>query len=219
MSVATENFLKTVYQLSMIPGNSAKPGIVAQVLDITNAAATDMARNLSEKGLIQYRKYKEIKLTEAGRKEALWVIRKHRLWETFLHQVLNINLGEIHREAELLEHQTSDFLAGKINEYLGNPEFDPHGDPIPNQRGEVKIEKSFIPVFQAKEGKEYIIKRLYSSDDVFFEFCETNNLIINTTVVIEKQYPKQGMTSIKKGKTKIILNKDFTKRIYVKQKS
>ena len=86
---------------------------------------------------MEYKKYKELQLTEKGTKKALLVIRKHRLWEAFLHKTFDMSLHDIHREAELLEHETSDFLANKISEYLGNPKFDPHGDPIPNASGEI----------------------------------------------------------------------------------
>jgi DtxR family Mn-dependent transcriptional regulator len=215
MSIATENFLKTVYRLTVTPGIKAKPGLIAKELDISNAAATDMARNLADKELLHYEKYHEIRLTEKGKNEALRLIRKHRLWETFLFQLFNINLGEIHREAELLEHQTSDFLAGKISEYLGNPQFDPHGDPIPTESGEVQIENSFLPLTLVQEDRDYTIKRLYSASNDFFEFCENNGINIEENLRVEKQYPEQGMTTIKIRNTKIILNKDFANKIFV----
>ena len=215
MSTATENFLKTVYRLSMTPGAHAKSGIIAKELAVSHAAATEMSRNLAEKGLIKYEKYQEIKLTPKGKSEALRLLRKHRLWESFLFQLFDINLGEIHREAELLEHQTSDFLAGKISEYLGNPQYDPHGDPIPSEEGIVINEVSYLPLFEATEGTEYTIKRLFSSDDSFFEFCEANNIHLNKKIIIEKQYPEQDMTTIRIGKTKIVLNKTFANKIFV----
>lgn len=132
MSVSVENFIKTIYHLNEHAEKDTKPGSIAHELKISNAATTDMARKLSLKNLIHYQKYKPILLTPKGQKLALSVIRKHRLWETFLFEKFNLSLVEIHREAELLEHQTSDFLADKIEEFLGRPTIDPHGTPIPN---------------------------------------------------------------------------------------
>ncbi len=132
MSVSVENFIKTVYHLNENGEKDTKPGSIASELNISNAATTDMSRKLARKNLIYYQKYKPILLTAKGQKMALSVIRKHRLWETFLFENFNLSLDEIHREAELLEHQTSDFLADKIEELLGMPKVDPHGTPIPN---------------------------------------------------------------------------------------
>jgi len=217
MSISTENFLKAVYRLSMMPDGNTKPGRLANELGISNAAATDMSRNLASKDLIHYEKYRELKLTDKGKQEAIHLVRKHRLWETLLFQLFDINLGEIHREAELLEHQTSDFLAEKMSDYLGNPEFDPHGDPIPSREGKIQLKHSYVPLSRAKEGLSYTIKRLFSSDDAFFQFCESNGLNINAKLILEKQYPSSEMTLIKTESTKIILNSNFANNIYVTQ--
>lgn len=99
------------------------------MLNITNAALTDMARNLASKNLIVYTKYKPLSLTLSGQLLAMNVLRKHRLWETFLHQTLQLSLLEIHQQAEMLDHFTSDFLSEKIYLFLGYPTTDPHGDP------------------------------------------------------------------------------------------
>ena len=140
MSVAIENFVKAIYKNDMQDNNDTKPGNIAKKLGISNAAATDMAKKLATKDLLHYEKYQALQLTEKGTKMALNVVRKHRLWEALLFKMFDMSLHEIHREAELLEHETSDFLANKISEYLGNPKFDPHGDPIPNADGEITTE-------------------------------------------------------------------------------
>ena len=132
MSVAIENFVKAIYNNEKHDIANTKPGNIASKLGISSAAATDMAKKLDTKGLLNYEKYQKLRLTKKGEKMALNVVRKHRLWEAFLHKTFDMSLHKIHREAELLEHETSDFLAEKISAYLGNPKFDPHGDPIPN---------------------------------------------------------------------------------------
>lgn len=127
VSVSVENFIKTIYYLNEHSEKNAKPGSIASELSILNAATTDMARNT----LINAQKCKSISLASKGQNLELSVICKHCLWETFLFEKLNLSLEEIHRDAELLEHQTSDFLADKIEEILGSPTVDPHGTPIP----------------------------------------------------------------------------------------
>lgn len=216
MSLATENFVKCVFQFEK-QNLDTKPGSISNKLGISNAAITDMAKTLSKKKLVQYEKYQPIKLTKEGRKLALSVIRKHRLWETFLEKTLKLSLHEIHREAELLEHQTSDFLANKISSYLGNPEFDPHGDPIPDENGNIpEIENSLL-LTEANEG-DYIISRLINSNQSFFDFCELNQIIIGNTIHVSKVFKEAKMIEIKVSDKQLIINFDFAKSINVTNK-
>lgn len=130
-STSVENFLKSIFTLRHDEGEKSSTTNMAMRLGISGPAVTDMAKKLSVKGLVVYAPYKELELTPAGLSLAVKVIRRHRLWEMFLYRVLKMDLGEVHREAEILEHQTSDSLLEKIDDYLGRPKFDPHGDPIP----------------------------------------------------------------------------------------
>ena len=217
MSVAIENFVKAIYKNDIQDNNDTKPGTIAKKLGISNAAATDMAKKLATKDLLHYEKYQALQLTEKGTKMALNVVRKHRLWEALLFKMFDMSLHEIHREAELLEHETSDFLANKISEYLGNPKFDPHGDPIPNADGEITTEDISIALSQSKEGKTYIISRLMSDDKEFFDFCAQNGLKYGNTITITKQFSKNKMTQISINNNTILLNEDFTNIIYVNE--
>jgi len=218
LSASTENFIKTIFKSEQVTGFGVKPGNLAANLGITNAAATDMARKLADKNLVEYKKYKPVKLTPTGKKFALNILRKHRLWETFLHKTFDMTLHEIHREAELLEHQTSDFMADKINAFLGHPETDPHGDPIPKINGFIAPDKSCVPLSKAQEGKYYRITRLFSSEKEFFDFCHANHIDIGTSLKIEKQYPKNNMTEIMVQNKILLLGADFSDIIYVKRK-
>jgi len=215
MSVAIENFVKAIYNNNIQDHHDTKPGNIAKKLGISNAAATDMAKKLASKDLLKYEKYQALQLTEAGTKMALNVVRKHRLWEAFLFKLFDMSLHEIHREAELLEHETSDFLANKISAYLGNPKFDPHGDPIPNESGEITTEDHSISLSNAEEGKSYIISRLMSDDKEFFDFCALNGLKYGNAIVVTKQFSKNKMTQITINTNTILLNEDFTNIIYV----
>tara|TARA_R110001583_G_scaffold47464_13_gene148670 strand:- start:120 stop:779 length:660 start_codon:yes stop_codon:yes gene_type:complete len=217
MSVAIENFVKAIYKNEKRDNNDTKPGNIAAVLGISNAAATDMAKKLATKDLLHYQKYQELKLTDKGNKMALNVVRKHRLWESLLFKMFDMSLHEIHRESEILEHQTSDFLANKISEYLGNPKFDPHGDPIPNADGEITTTDTSIALSNTEEGKSYIISRLMSDDKEFFDFCSQHGLKYGNTILVSKQFIKNKMTQILVNNNTIILNEDFTSIIYVNE--
>ncbi|HKK42004.1 MAG TPA: metal-dependent transcriptional regulator, partial [Bacteroidales bacterium] len=206
VSVSAEDFLKAIYRFEMDEGIETRPGLIAGKLGITNAAATDMARKLALKKLIDYEKYKKYKLTPSGKRIALGTIRKHRLWETFLNQVLGLSMHEVHREAELLEHSTSDILAEKISLFLGNPQTDPHGDPIPDEKGNIYTDREIIRLSLTNAGDWYMIKRLLGYDEEYFDFCKANNLIIGSTVYVREQYSKPRMTDIEVKGTRIVLN-------------
>ncbi|WP_026754445.1 metal-dependent transcriptional regulator [Sediminibacter sp. Hel_I_10] len=218
MSVAIENFVKAIYKNDKHDVDDTKPGNIAKKLGISNAAATDMAKKLATKDLLHYQKYRALQLTEKGTKMALNVVRKHRLWEAFLFKMFDMSLHEIHHEAELLEHQTSDLLAEKISTYLGHPKFDPHGDPIPNAKGDITTIDTSISLSEATEGKTYIISRLMSDDKEFFDFCSQNGIKYRNSISITKQFSGSKMTQINTGSHTIVLNGDFTKIIYVDEK-
>ena len=215
MSVAIENFVKAIYNNNSHDARNTKPGNIAKKLGISNAAATDMAKKLAVKELLHYQKYQELQLTDKGKKMALNIVRKHRLWEAFLFKMFDMSLHDIHKEAELLEHQTSDLLANKISDYLGNPKFDPHGDPIPNSNGEITTTDISLPLSEVEAGKTYTISRLTSDDKEFFEFCAHHKLKYGHEIKVSKQFKTNKMTELTVNNTTILLNKDFTTLIYV----
>ncbi|MGQ1946720.1 metal-dependent transcriptional regulator [Geofilum sp. OHC36d9] len=215
MSVSTENFIKTMFSQTQITKPDTRPGTLAKILNISNAAATDMARKLSTKGLVNYTKYKELSLTPKGEQMAVSIIRKHRIWETFLHKTLKLSLHEIHREAEILEHLTSDFLIDKIYEFLEKPTVDPHGDPIPDKLGVIDASNGSQPLTLAKPNHSYEINRLIGSNKEFFDFCHSHHLIIGATIEVKNQHKSNNMTEIKVEETKMLLNEEFTSTIFV----
>ena len=216
MSIAIENFVKAIYKNNKKDSNT-KPGNIAKNLGISNAAATDMAKKLAIKNLLHYEKYQQLQLTEKGEKMALNVVRKHRLWEALLFKLFDMSLHDIHREAELLEHQTSNLLADKISDYLGNPKFDPHGDPIPNAKGKITTSDTSIALSNAIEGKTYIISRLMSDDKEFFEFCAQHGLKYGNALIVSKQFSTNKMTQLTLNNNTLLLNSDFTNIIYVNE--
>ena len=219
MSIAIENFVKAIYNNDSHDMHNTKPGNIAKKLGISSAAATDMAKKLAIKDLLHYQKYQELQLTDKGKKMALNIVRKHRLWEAFLFKMFDMSLHDIHKEAELLEHQTSDLLADKISAYLGHPKFDPHGEPIPNANGEITTTDTSISLSNTEEGKTYIISRLTSDDKEFFEFCAHHKLKYGHEVKVSKQFKKNKMTELSIDNSTILLNEDFSALIYVNETS
>ena len=215
MSISIENFIKTIYKNHIDEKNDTKPGSIAKKLKISNAAATDMAKKLASKNLLHYEKYQPLLLTEQGTKMALKIIRNHRLWETLLYKLFDMSLYEIHEESEILEHHTSDALAKKINDYLGRPNFDPHGDPIPNEKGKMKSMNNMQTLSDSEEGKTYNITRLKSDDKEFFDFCALYGLRLGNRIMVTNQFKSNKMTQVSIDNNTLLLNEDFTTIIYV----
>ncbi|MEN8247998.1 MAG: metal-dependent transcriptional regulator [Bacteroidota bacterium] len=142
LTQSEENYLKTIYSLSSSKKKIVSTNALAEALNTKAASATDMIQKLHKKGLVSYHKYQGVAPTTTGEKEALQIIRKHRLWEVFLAQKLKFNWDEVHDIAEQLEHVTSPKLTEQLDIFLGRPKYDPHGDPIPNADGEMEARPS-----------------------------------------------------------------------------
>lgn len=169
-TISKENYLKAVYSRISESGSGATTSVLAEKLEISNAAISDMARKLSDQGLVTYAKYKGMELTSKGEKVALEVIRRHRLWELFLIQVLGLSWSEVHDEAENLEHHTSNFLIDKIDEFLGKPKFDPHGDPIPQKNGSIPKAPEVIELGKAEIGRKYKVGRVSDKNNELISY-------------------------------------------------
>ena len=141
LSYTEENYLKALQKITLESGTKdAGTNELATLLAVKPATANDMLKKLKEKKLVDYEKYGKIRLSGEGEKIAIDIIRKHRLWETFLYQNLEFSWDEVHDVAEQLEHIQSSKLIDKLDKFLGYPEFDPHGDPIPSSNGEIKVQ-------------------------------------------------------------------------------
>jgi DtxR family Mn-dependent transcriptional regulator len=139
LSYAEENYLKAIVQLIQPTEKTINTNALAERLGTSAPSVTDMLKKLSAKHLVTYERYQGVSLTEEGLKLATGLVRKHRLWEVFLNQSLGMPWDEIHEIAEELEHIQSDYLIESLDKFLGNPKFDPHGDPIPNAQGKYTI--------------------------------------------------------------------------------
>lgn len=137
LTLAEENYLKAIYHVGKSGTVSVNTNNIAEQLQTKASSVTDMVKKLSEKDLVIYKKYQGAKLTDNGRKIAALVVRKHRLWEVFLVEHLNFSWDEVHEVAEQLEHIQSEKLINQLDDFLGYPKHDPHGDPIPDENGRV----------------------------------------------------------------------------------
>ena len=171
LSKSEEDYIKTIFNLSEFGNKQVSTNSISKVLKIEPASVTDMVKKLSLKKLIYHKKYKGSQISKSGIKVALQIIRKHRLWEVFLHEKLNFKWDKIHNIAEELEHVTSNKLIDKLDDYLKYPKIDPHGDPIPNKLGviksNIKISLSDLKIFESG-----IVSRIIKEDDHFFKLLK-----------------------------------------------
>jgi DtxR family Mn-dependent transcriptional regulator len=172
-----ENYLKAIYQGTgaLRPGALLPMGQLAAALGVAPGTATTMVKTLAESGLVRYEPYTGVALTPAGERLAALVLRRHRLIEQFLVQVMGYSWDEVHDEAEHLEHVVSDRLVDKMDEMLGRPEVDPHGDPIPNADGLVKPQEA-QSLLTCELNRPMTVTRVIDQDKAFLRFIEQHGL-------------------------------------------
>lgn len=190
-SSTVENYLKAIHLgTAVLPdGQRLLPmGQLAAALGVTPGTATTMVKTLSESGLVQYEPYAGVALTPAGEKLAVLVVRRHRLIELFLVQVLGFGWDEVHEEAEQLEHAVSDRLVERIDEMLGRPEADPHGDPIPDAEGAFPPRKAQSLLTCPLE-RPVRVTRILDQDRLFLRFIESHDLKPGQAIRVEARDP------------------------------
>jgi DtxR family Mn-dependent transcriptional regulator len=190
-SSTVENYLKAIYQGQSSLGRDVRlvpMGQVASALGVTPGTATTMIKTLAESGLVEYEPYSGVRLTAAGERLAALVVRRHRLVELFLVQVMGMSWTEVHEDAELLEHVVSDRLIDRIDEMLGRPTHDPHGDPIPNQEGSV-ARRQMDTLLTCPTRTPLRVTRVADQDPDFLRFIEHNNLKPGQPVEVETRDP------------------------------
>ncbi len=182
-----ENYIKEIYALEQKCNAEVSTNLIAEKLSAKASSVTDMLKKLSKKDLLIYQKYVGVKLNSKGREIALSVIRKHRLWETFLVEKLNFSWSEVHEIAEQLEHIQSEKLTDQLDSFLNFPTTDPHGEPIPNKNGEFTRIKT-ICLDELKEGNTGVFVEVRNDSDKFLKFLTKNSIIIGCSIkVIDKE--------------------------------
>jgi DtxR family Mn-dependent transcriptional regulator len=177
-----ENYLKAIYHLSL-PSGCASTNQIAAALNTKAASVTDMLKKLADKELINYTKYQGVTLTAPGEKIAISIIRKHRLWEYFLVEKLNFKWDEVHDVAEELEHISSKELVDRLDDFMGNPKYDPHGDPIPDSNGLFKSHE-LKPVSALLINENGIISGVRDHSTAFLQYLEKMQLTIGKKIKI-----------------------------------
>ena len=193
MTFSEENYLKTIYHLTTLLDSEVSTNAIAEKMDTKASSVTDMLKKLSDKGLVNYKKYQGVSLTENGRLAAKMIVRKHRLWEVFLVEKLDFSWDEVHDIAEQLEHIQSDKLINKLDDFLGNPTEDPHGDPIPDVHGRiVKIEKQLLS--ELHENQSGICVGVKDTSSEFLKYLDKQEIALGSKIsVITKESFDQSL--------------------------
>ena len=185
-----EDFLKTVYHLQHEHG-LVPTSVLAKALDITPPSTTEMAKKLAKANLIEHTPYQGVCLTPMGQRIALEIVRNHRLLELFLVRALDYSWDEVHEEAERLEHAVSERLAQRIAEYLGNPRYDPHGDPIPSAEGEV-APRALTALSEWPADQSGIVARLRDQSPDMLRYLAEKGLTVGAAVQVISTDPFDG---------------------------
>jgi DtxR family transcriptional regulator, Mn-dependent transcriptional regulator len=215
LSYTEENYLKALLKLTLDSGvQEAGTNSLAQLLAVKPATANNMLKKLKEKALVDYEKYGKISLTAKGKKWALYIIRKHRLWETFLYQKLGFSWDEVHEVAEQLEHIQSEKLVDKLDQFLGFPQFDPHGDPIPNQKGEIKIhyKKTLLDIPAGQSCKMVAVK---DNSSPFLQYVVKVGLGLNDQIKVLAVQPYDSLLDIEVNGIRSSVSSKFAENIFV----
>ena len=214
MTTSEENYLKVIYHLSQVSPKGVNTNAIAGMLETKASSVTDMLKKLSDKDLVSYQKYQGVTLTEKGFLSAKMIVRKHRLWEVFLVDKLQFSWDEVHEIAEELEHIQSMALIDKLDSFLGYPDFDPHGDPIPNRQGEIKKTVKLL-LSEAELQREYHCVGVKDSSSEFLKYLDKQKIALGSIFkVIEKESFDDTLTVEINAQEKIISNK-IANNLYV----
>jgi len=218
-SLTVENYLKTLLQLSTeYESESIATGQLAVSLGVTPGTVTSMFKTLAESGLATYKPYAGVSLTKAGRTLALRVLRRHRLIELFLVRTLNLTWDQVHEEAERMEHAVSDALIDRIDEYLGTPSTDPHGDPIPAADGRMRTAARAVapvPLVGCQPPARVKLVRVVNQQPEFLRFLTDSGLELGAVAQVEQNSPAAGVIALKVGKRAVSLGHSAAEQLLV----
>jgi DtxR family transcriptional regulator, Mn-dependent transcriptional regulator len=190
-TLAEEDYLKAIYKVAERQGNPVSTSAIAEVMQTRAASVTDMLRKLSDKGLIHYERYKGVSLSKEGARMATQLIRRHRLWEVFLVDKLGFTWDEVHEIAEQLEHIQSDNLVERLDQFLGRPRFDPHGDPIPDAAGAYRMRQQIL-LSELEPGMQAVIVGVREHAPAFLQYLDQSGLTLGVAIRLEERFPFDG---------------------------
>lgn len=213
LSQAVEDYLKTIYKLQS-GAASVSTSDIARSMDISAASVTNMVKRLAQMGLAEYQSYRGVTLTETGEKVALEIIRHHRLLELYLKEVMGYPWEKVHEEAEHLEHHISEDFEDKIDEMLGFPTHDPHGDPIPTRDGQI-ADTATHPLSDVQPGQTVLVLRVSDTDHALLEYLEQIGLLPGSQVDLIAKGPFNGPITIRAGRHEHMIGYEVARSVFV----
>lgn len=214
VSSSKENYLKAIYHLQEEDG-IVTTNALAKELDTRAASITDMLKKLKTQKLLLYEKYQGFKLSPEGRRLAVHIIRKHRLWEVFLVEKLNFGWEEVHEMAEELEHITSKKLIDRLDEFLGFPKSDPHGDPIPDINGKMSPKKQ-VSLMELAVNTPGLVSNITDQSSEMLELLKHKGISLGTKLEIKKRFSFDNSIELKiKNQPSITISENVAKNVFV----
>ena len=218
-SSSVGDYLKAVWELAVDSGDAASTKGVAARLSVSSASVSNMFARLQAMGLVKYERYRGATLTERGREEALRLVRRHRLIETFLLEHLGYDWQEVHDEAERLEHAVSDGFTERLAELLGHPDHDPHGDPIPSAEGTLEVEESFA-LSQAVADQRVRISKVRDEDAAMLDYLGDRNLVPGRRLRVREVRDLDGVVVVEDEEAEVhALGEPLARSIFVRDDS
>lgn len=215
MTFSEENYLKTIYHLISISDSEVSTNAIAESIETKASSVTDMLKKLAEKDLVNYVKYQGVSLTPNGLLAAKMIVRKHRLWEVFLVEKLDFSWDEVHDIAEQLEHIKSEKLINKLDDFLGNPTEDPHGDPIPDAQGKIiKIEKKLLS--ELEQNQIGICVGVKDSSAEFLKYLDKNEIALGSEIEILLKEDFDLSLKIKVAQRELTISNKIASNLFVK---
>ncbi|XLS31049.1 metal-dependent transcriptional regulator [Flavobacteriaceae bacterium M23B6Z8] len=216
MTLSEENYLKTIYHLAKDANKGVSTNQIASAIDTKASSVTDMLKKLAEKNLVLYKKYQGVKLTDTGKVNAARIVRKHRLWEVFLVEKLNFSWDEVHEVAEQLEHVRSEKLIQELDAFLDYPKVDPHGDPIPDEEGNITpSQKAVLASF--KKGEKGVFVGVKNSSSDFLRYLDKLNLSLGDSVEVIAIEAFDASMTVKKSNQEISISSTTAQNIYLQK--
>lgn len=209
-----ENYLKSIFKLSLRPIKKLNNTALSNEMELNPATVLEMIRKMTKQGLVSLQEDKSIQLTDKGKKKALQIIRRHRLWEVFLVKSLGYGWHEVHELAEQLEHIESDDLVDRLEAFLEFPSNDPHGDPIPDKKGRFKLNQSF-PLLSAKSNESLVVVNLVETADSFLAYLQKIGIKPGTQIIIKERNEYDQSLSVLISKKPVQLSEKVAANIRV----
>ncbi|TVZ26167.1 DtxR family iron (metal) dependent repressor [Gillisia sp. Hel_I_86] len=214
-SLSEENYLKAIFHLERSFPTGVSTNALAEEMNTKASSVTDMVKRLAEKELVDYKKYQGVKLSNSGKETAIEIVRKHRLWEVFLVDKLNFSWDEVHEVAEQLEHIKSEKLIRELDKFLGFPKKDPHGDPIPDAKGNILIADKVL-LSELNIGESGICVGVKDSSTEFLRYLDKNDIALGEVIhILEKESFDQSIL-IKLNDKELKISSLISSNLYIK---